>query len=278
MNADMITSDLTHRLEAADAREAVDGLRGLAHSLGDEQSVIVRSFGRITAVLCKQLNTSLYNRVIGFDSDGVEHLDEIIKLYREHDKPCRIDIVSEGLTPDTREALTSRGLFINRHPVFSTSMVCREAGVMNGELPDGVCVQEVNGTEAQLLGRVHEQGLSYPPPLRTLLGRQLAGRLEAQNTRGFLAMVDGQPAGTGLLTIVDGIGYLGHASTKPEHRGRGAQTALIRARVNRATQMGCDHLVTFTVPGSSSERNTSRCGFEKVHTIEVWMDVDVDWE
>ncbi|MDE0506738.1 MAG: GNAT family N-acetyltransferase, partial [Candidatus Poribacteria bacterium] len=37
----------------------------------------------------------------------------------------------------------------------------------------------------------------------------------------------------------DGFAYLGWAGTAEEHRGKGGQNALIKARLNRAAELGC---------------------------------------
>jgi GNAT superfamily N-acetyltransferase len=48
-------------------------------------------------------------------------------------------------------------------------------------------------------------------------------------------------------------------------RGRGLQLALIRHRLQRAAQLGCDLASASVLPGSSSNRNYERAGFQMIY-------------
>jgi GNAT superfamily N-acetyltransferase len=83
----------------------------------------------------------------------------------------------------------------------------------------------------------------------------------------FIAFDGETPAATGALFAKDGIGWLGIAGTLPEHRRRGAQGAILAARIRAAVEEGCEVVVTETgarVEGmpTSSYRNIERAGFE----------------
>ena len=73
-----------------------------------------------------------------------------------------------------------------------------------------------------------------------------------------------------------GAAYLGFAATLPEHRGKGAQGALIAARIQRAGELGCATIVTETGerrddgPGNSY-RNILRFGFEERCVVPNWL-------
>lgn len=278
MTKQAIAFELTERLEAADGHELVEGVRGVADRLGERAGVAIETFGRATAVVCRCLETSLYNRVVGFDAEGLGSLDDILDFYREHDTPPRFDIVPHQCSKELEAALTERGFQRRTRPIFSNLLMYRSTTMDIPPLPDGVVVREVAPHEAELLGRIHASGLGYGEPVRSHLGLQLESRLSDPDAYGFLALIDGQPAGTGLLSTLDGIGYFGHASTLPSFRGRGAQIALLNARIAKAAQLGCDHLATFPVPGSVSERNVRRCGFDLAHRMDIWMDIEVEGE
>ena len=92
----------------------------------------------------------------------------------------------------------------------------------------------------------------------------------------WLALADDEPAGAAALFVADGAGYLGLAGTAPEHRGRGAQSALLAARIERARELGCDAVFTETgeqLPDrpSSSYRNIVRAGFEELYVVPNWL-------
>jgi GNAT superfamily N-acetyltransferase len=71
-------------------------------------------------------------------------------------------------------------------------------------------------------------------------------------------------------------GYLGLAGTLPEHRGKGAQSALLATRIERARELGCDAVYTETGEQrpdrpSASYRNIVRSGFEELYVLPNWL-------
>ena len=60
----------------------------------------------------------------------------------------------------------------------------------------------------------------------------------------------------------EGVGLLGGASTIPRFRRRGAQQAIMDARLDYALRAGCDLAMISAGPhGGGSERNAARQGF-----------------
>jgi GNAT superfamily N-acetyltransferase len=92
----------------------------------------------------------------------------------------------------------------------------------------------------------------------------------------WLALEGDVPASAAALYAAEGAGYLGFAATLPEHRGQGAQNALLAQRIHRAAELGCDVVLTETgelrdgLP-SSSYRNIVRAGFEEVAVTANWQ-------
>ncbi|PTA68442.1 GNAT family N-acetyltransferase [Deinococcus arcticus] len=83
----------------------------------------------------------------------------------------------------------------------------------------------------------------------------------APGTRLFVARRRGQPAGSAALSLSGGVAALFGMSTRPEWRGQGVQTALLRARLHAAAQAGADFASVFVTPDAPSERNIRRAGF-----------------
>lgn len=86
----------------------------------------------------------------------------------------------------------------------------------------------------------------------------------------FLAELDSQPVAAGALSINEGVALLAGASTIPEARGRGAQLALLDARLRHAAEHGCDLATMSALPGSASQRNAERQGFRIAYTRIKW--------
>jgi GNAT superfamily N-acetyltransferase len=130
---------------------------------------------------------------------------------------------------------------------------------------------EVGPDEAEAFGRVVATGYGLPAGAATL-----AARAHELGWTCWLALDGDEPAAAAALFASEGVGYLGFAATLPEHRRKGAQSALLAARIGRARESGCDVVVTETgqlrdgLP-SNSYRNILRAGFVEVAVTENWL-------
>jgi GNAT superfamily N-acetyltransferase len=87
----------------------------------------------------------------------------------------------------------------------------------------------------------------------------------------FMAFDAGRPVAIGALAVFEGIGYLNSAATAEPDRKRGAQSALIAARIEKARAVGCSALVVETLTMlEHSMRNLQRAGFDVAFEKEVY--------
>jgi hypothetical protein len=84
--------------------------------------------------------------------------------------------------------------------------------------------------------------------------------------RLHIARLDGTPIAVASLAIQNGVALLGGMTTVPKARRLGTQQRLISFRLQRAVDLGCDLAVSAAEPGSASERNLQRSGFEILGT------------
>ena len=85
----------------------------------------------------------------------------------------------------------------------------------------------------------------------------------------YAALRDGVLAGGAGLRIADGVAQFAGAATAPAHRRHGIQAALLSARLVDAAAAGCDVAVIVTQPGSTSQQNAQRRGFDLLYTRAV---------
>jgi GNAT superfamily N-acetyltransferase len=85
----------------------------------------------------------------------------------------------------------------------------------------------------------------------------------------FAAVRAGELAGAAELRMSDGIAQFAGAGTVPTHRRHGIQTALLDARLAVAGEAGCDVAVIITQPGSRSQQNSQRRGFDLLYTRAI---------
>lgn len=126
-----------------------------------------------------------------------------------------------------------------------------------GVIPPGACDLAI------------EREAVLEPTARALLaGPQdgaVASRLAADgDLQVFTARTDDdQVVAVGGLMVQRGVGYLGWGSTREDHRGEGAHSALIRARLMAAKQAGCRLIVAESLGMlTTSLGNLERAGFQ----------------
>jgi len=98
------------------------------------------------------------------------------------------------------------------------------------------------------------------------------GRLTAAREGGaaFFAEIEHRPVATGALSIHERVALFAGASTIASARRRGAQLALLDARLRYAAERGCDLAMMCALPGSGSQRNAERHGFRIAYTRIKW--------
>ncbi len=167
--------------------------------------------------------------------------------------------------PAVHLALAARGWLLGG---FENVLVRRYAGqVRSGRAAPGIeIVEAVSEQDRHTWALAATTGFSDPlEPLPAQL--QLGAVVAADpHIRLFLAVVDGCVAGTGALTVDDGVAWLSADATLPHFRRRGVQSALQWHRLRVGAQAGCDLAVSEAAPGSQSQRNQERAGFQVAYT------------
>jgi ribosomal protein S18 acetylase RimI-like enzyme len=85
----------------------------------------------------------------------------------------------------------------------------------------------------------------------------------------YLAIEDANPIAAAAMTIHDDVAVLGGASTLREHRGKGAQSRLLRHRIRAAIEADCTLAVATASNKSTSAANLERAGFT-LHQQQRW--------
>ena len=142
--------------------------------------------------------------------------------------------------------------------------------VADAGLTAGLRVRVVAGDDADAWAEVAADGWSDTPevvPFVRAIG-QVYGQMSM--AKCFLVEHDGAPAAAGVLAIHEGVALLAGASTRPANRRKGAQLALLGARLAEARRQGCDLAMMGARPGSASQRNAERHGFRIAYTRIKW--------
>jgi len=105
--------------------------------------------------------------------------------------------------------------------------------------------------------------------------RSLEGVFEVTHripgTTPLLALVDGEPAAVAAVAVKDDLAALFGGATLERHRGVGAHSALLAARIALALAAGARWATAGSAPGSQSQHNMERHGFRVAYTRPVMV-------
>jgi GNAT superfamily N-acetyltransferase len=127
--------------------------------------------------------------------------------------------------------------------------------------PPGITVRPVTSGEEELFCRVVMAGFLETEDVPADAIAMLLPTTAAERQEKYFAMLGGEPIGGATLAWSGGVAFVNGSAVRPGYRGRGAQGALIRTRLGRALELGCDLAASVTLPGTSSRRNMERHGF-----------------
>jgi GNAT superfamily N-acetyltransferase len=177
--------------------------------------------------------------------------------------------VSPLADPATLPLLTSRGYA----PLELTTVLFRP--VPHHAVPhphgEGIDVRRIEPSERSLWAETAVRGWSDIPEAMEFLSSFGPIAAAAADAHPFLVWIDGAAVASGALAIHDGVALMAGASTVPLARGRGAQRALLAARLRYAAESGCTLAMVCAAPGTSSQRNAERSGFRIAYTRIKWV-------
>lgn len=129
-------------------------------------------------------------------------------------------------------------------------------------------IHRVGPEDRETFARVLNVG--YELPEAHVRGHIFASTIGKPGWTCYLVEIDGVPGAASVLYVTERVAQLFVATTMPAHRGRGAQTALIRMRLQDAVAAGCDLATSQTVVDNASPRNMLRHGFEILYTRWIY--------
>lgn len=159
------------------------------------------------------------------------------------------------------------------HPIEFTNVMCRPIG-SNVPMPTSrnseLRVVTATSEEAELWAQTSANGWAEHPEMMQFILELARNFVLTQDVTAMFAKQDERPIATGVVAIVEGVALLAGASTIPDARNQGAQSALLATRLQFAVDQGCDIAMMCALPGSPSQRNAQRNGFQIAYTRTKW--------
>ncbi|MCI0351353.1 MAG: GNAT family N-acetyltransferase [Acidobacteriales bacterium] len=175
-------------------------------------------------------------------------------------------VVSCAFAPGLEQMLHRRGYnvieenlaFFRRLPLESSRRV-----------PEGYVIREVGEAERERWAQMQAEVFSEDLKAAQALMPTFLLFTSAEGYRSYVAIhqATGEFAGGAAICLIPQgqVACLAGAATRPQHRKRGLQAAMLEHRLADAAAGGCDLAFVSTLPENTSYRNAARAGFVEAY-------------
>lgn len=242
-------------------RVTLDAYRGV--------SDVVEVDGAVVLLVPEAPGSPMLNRVVGLGLDDPateERVDAALAVVPRGTR-FYVGVSPHAEPPELPAWLEARGL----EPGWGWMAFRRSVTAPEPATTELTLVDVASGEERAAFARIVRVAYGLP--------EEVERRLRVAPDVGWdclLALDGDEAAGAAAIYVAEGVGYLGFAATLAEHRGKGAQSALLTERIRRAAAAGCDVILTETgeqregLP-SNSYRNIRRAGFAELAVTANWV-------
>jgi GNAT superfamily N-acetyltransferase len=265
---------LAERIERVEAQLMARAIEAAHRRRAGSPGFVIEVSG---GVACFAEAGSPFNKVAGLGFGGVPGaaaLDEIERAFAACRVPVQVELAHVA-DPKIGAVLTGRGY---RLVSFENVLGLALEGLPERVIPPGIEVRPSGGDELDTWldvvvdADLHPDTQGVPSheefPREALVGAE-RDLVTAPGVMRYAALREGVIAGGASFRMAEGIAQFTGAATAPAHRRRGVQTALLSARLADAAAAGCDIAVVTTQPGSKSQQNVQRQGFDLLYTRAI---------
>lgn len=219
-------------------------------------------FGPAVALWMSKVDHITFNRVIGLGLDTPPDLKTVQAIVTAYERAMVprffIQLAPLVTLAPTATAVTDLGFAKSDNWVRLVRDVSSP-----GPVPTDLRIEEVGPERAVEFAQSVCAGFG----MGTELELPVQGVVGAPGWHCYVAYDGEKPVASAVMVIDDRIAWFGFASTRPEARGRGAQSALIARRILDARTAGCEFCSAETDEQTPerqmpSYRNVLRAGFE----------------
>jgi len=257
--------------EAWEQRESA-----LPQAITEQLGIRTQRWGRVLALAAPGADVAALNRTIGLGVEAAVDtslLDAVFDFYRDAGVPRWIvDVVPGSNIAGGSAALTSRG------GVPKTPTVKLFADLRGGGPPIAASTSTLSISEIGLDGAdAFRSVVSVAFDMHKVADHDLVSTIGWPGWHHYLAHDEaGRPIAGATMFASDGGAWFGSCGTSADARNRGAQTALLHARLADARRLGCSWATAETVPDTAehpnpSYRNMSRCGMRVAYLREKYL-------
>ncbi|KMV15693.1 GNAT family acetyltransferase [Mycolicibacterium conceptionense] len=259
--------ELARRIEKAESDLIVAATRA-ARDRGADGLVLPVAGG----FACFAEPNSPMNKVVGLGFDGLPDeavLGEIERAFAARGSATQVEL-SNLADPEVTALLSGRGYRLEEFE----NVLGRPVGDEPAPVSD---VQVRRADDLTAWVNVVVEGFAHPdgegPVSHEQFPADIVERaerdMEKAGATAYVALCDSVIAGGAMMRVAGSIAQLAGAATAPAYRRRGVQAALLATRLHEAAGAGCEIAVVTTAPGSKSQHNVQRRGFQLLYTRAI---------
>jgi GNAT superfamily N-acetyltransferase len=257
-----LTLELARELELTEAHGAV-GCAEAMKAAQPESFAAVEQIAGGYAVYCGAGNP--ITQAVGLGLKGPvanEEFDRLENFYFTRNEPVRVETCPLA-DPTLFELYKDGGYHVTE---FSNVMVRPVEQTPAAATSSSIDIRLAAPEELDLWVLTVAQGFAENYPVTHELLSVMKLFALRPDVLCYLARIDNRVVGGATLGLRGRIAGLFGASTLPDFRKRGVQTALLHARLKRAAESHCALAMSLAQPGSRSQRNITRFGFQTLYT------------
>lgn len=264
----VVTKQFAQTIETAEIEVLHSRLEAIQAIEGNPMGVEVKQFGSATAFSVMNIPGPSFNTVKGLSDCDEKYIEEIIHFYKQKDIPVRFELTPGHVSSDFLMFLSNKGFYQSD---FHTTLYAEHPSHQDIETNAKIIVRELNHNEFDLFAEIYTKGFGMPAFLKDGVAQNNKILYDNENWTFYLANIESEPVGIGVLYTHNRIGTLAAATTLPEFRNHGIQTALIKKRMQKSLEQGCRLFVGQAKFGSVSQNNMERAGMRIGYTKAIWV-------
>ena len=203
----------------------------------------------------------------GITDEDINQIDRILEFYKQKKIPVQYELTLAYASSNLMRYLTEMGF---GQSDFHTTLY-RETSKMSGHLKSAISIGRLEKNEFDVFANIYAEGFNMPSFLKDGIAQNNKVLYDNKHWVFYLASVEDQTVGIGVVFIKDKLANLAAATTLPAMRNHGVHQALINKRIKQAFLMDCDLIVGQAKFGSISQNNMERCGMRIAYTKAIWV-------
>ncbi|MEN2768968.1 GNAT family N-acetyltransferase [Ornithinibacillus xuwenensis] len=264
----VLTSGLARRIEEAEISALKSRLMAIREIPGNPMGVDIQSFGHATAFSVKGIPGPAFNTVRGLTSEDHLEIEPIVDFYKAKNIPVQVEITPVSTSPELFQSLARSGHY--QHSFHSVFYRTELKEIRKAE--PSITIRRLRESEFNLFAEIYVKGFGLPNSIKQGIAQNNQVLYPLDSWEFYLAMINGEAVGIGVMFIDNGIALLAASASLPQYRNMGVHQALMVERMREASKKEVGLLVGQASYASISANNMQKLGLRLAYTKAIWKE------